>query len=139
VDGPDLRRKPQRILCRKGIRHSARREAGFLNGSQRAFFQAHVVVSSVTRRLRSHFRAGRCAVSAVSGWGCGRTQAACGTLVSASLVVGLREVPVNARWRRPMKLNALGLAGVAVALFAIPAIAHHSFAMFDAEKVKSLE
>ena len=38
-----------------------------------------------------------------------------------------------------MKLKALGLAGIAVALFAIPAIAHHSFAMFDAEKSKTLE
>src|SRR3954452_2396422 len=33
-----------------------------------------------------------------------------------------------------MTLKAVGLAGIAVALFAIPAVAHHSFAMFDAEK-----
>ena len=33
-----------------------------------------------------------------------------------------------------MKLNAFGLAGVAVAMSAIPAIAHHSFAMFDANQ-----
>ena len=38
-----------------------------------------------------------------------------------------------------MKLKALGLAGIAVALFAVPAIAHHSFAMFDAEKSKTLD
>ena len=38
-----------------------------------------------------------------------------------------------------MKLNVLGLAGMAVAMTAIPAIAHHSFAMFDAEKVATLE
>jgi hypothetical protein len=38
-----------------------------------------------------------------------------------------------------MKLKALGLAGIAVALFAIPALAHHSFAMFDAEKSKTLD
>jgi hypothetical protein len=38
-----------------------------------------------------------------------------------------------------MKLRALGLAGIAVAMFAIPAVAHHSFAMFDAEKSKTLE
>ena len=38
-----------------------------------------------------------------------------------------------------MKLNVLGLAGIAVAMTAIPAIAHHSFAMFDAEKVATLE
>ena len=33
-----------------------------------------------------------------------------------------------------MKLKALGLAGIAVAMGAIPAVAHHSFAMFDASK-----
>ena len=33
-----------------------------------------------------------------------------------------------------MKLKALGLAGIAVFLCAIPAVAHHSFAMFDAGK-----
>ena len=38
-----------------------------------------------------------------------------------------------------MKLNALGLAGIAVAMSAIPAIAHHSFAMFDAQKSTTLE
>src|SRR5215831_6173023 len=38
-----------------------------------------------------------------------------------------------------MKFRTLGLAGMAVAIFAIPAIAHHSFAMFDAEKTKVLE
>jgi Family of unknown function (DUF6152) len=31
-----------------------------------------------------------------------------------------------------MTFKALGLAGIAVALYAIPAGAHHSFAMFDA-------
>jgi hypothetical protein len=39
----------------------------------------------------------------------------------------------------PMKFRALGLAGIAVAMSAIPAFAHHSFAMFDAEKSKVLE
>src|SRR6202163_2851470 len=34
----------------------------------------------------------------------------------------------------PMKFAALGLAGIAVAFGAIPAVAHHSFAMFDASK-----
>ena len=38
-----------------------------------------------------------------------------------------------------MTFRALGFAGIAVALTAIPAIAHHSFAMFDAEKTKVLE
>ena len=33
-----------------------------------------------------------------------------------------------------MKFKALGLAGIAVLLCAIPAVAHHSFAMFDAGK-----
>jgi hypothetical protein len=31
-----------------------------------------------------------------------------------------------------MKFKAAGLAGIAVAIFALPALAHHSFAMFDA-------
>ena len=38
-----------------------------------------------------------------------------------------------------MKLKKLGLAAMAAAMSAIPAIAHHSFAMFDAEKVATLE
>jgi len=38
-----------------------------------------------------------------------------------------------------MKIRMLGLAGIAVALSAIPVLAHHSFAMFDAEKSVSLE
>jgi Family of unknown function (DUF6152) len=38
-----------------------------------------------------------------------------------------------------MKLNALGLAGIAVAMSAVPANAHHSFAMFDAQKSTTLE
>ena len=33
-----------------------------------------------------------------------------------------------------MKFKALGLAGIAVAMSASAALAHHSFAMFDAEK-----
>jgi hypothetical protein len=38
-----------------------------------------------------------------------------------------------------MKFKALGLAAVAVAMYAVPAFAHHSFAMFDAEKRVTLE
>ena len=38
-----------------------------------------------------------------------------------------------------MKFNALGLALVAVAVYAIPAVAHHSFAMFDASKTMTVE
>jgi hypothetical protein len=38
-----------------------------------------------------------------------------------------------------MKFRALGLAGIAVATSAIPAFAHHSFAMFDAEKKLTLD
>ena len=38
-----------------------------------------------------------------------------------------------------MKIKALSLAGIAFALSAMPALAHHSFAMFDAEKSKTLE
>ena len=32
-----------------------------------------------------------------------------------------------------MRLSTISLAGVAIAMFAAPALAHHSFAMFDAE------
>ena len=38
-----------------------------------------------------------------------------------------------------MKFKALGLAGMGLALYAIPAFAHHSFAMFDADKKVTLE
>jgi uncharacterized protein DUF6152 len=38
-----------------------------------------------------------------------------------------------------MKFGTLGLAGIVVAMSAIPVVAHHSFAMFDAEKSKTLE
>ena len=39
-----------------------------------------------------------------------------------------------------MTFKALSLAGIAgVAVYAIPAAAHHSFAMFDAEKTISIE
>src|SRR5262245_8487830 len=38
-----------------------------------------------------------------------------------------------------MKFNALGLAVVTIAMVEVPAIAHHSFAMFDASKTMTLE
>jgi hypothetical protein len=38
-----------------------------------------------------------------------------------------------------MNTKALGLAGFAIAMCAIPAMGHHSFAMFDAEKIVTLE
>src|ERR1700746_2072568 len=38
-----------------------------------------------------------------------------------------------------MTFRTFSLAGIAVAISAIPAFAHHSFAMFDAEKTKVLE
>ena len=38
-----------------------------------------------------------------------------------------------------MNYKALGFVGIAAAMFAIPAVAHHSFAMFDAEKIMTLE
>jgi len=41
--------------------------------------------------------------------------------------------------RHPMKRNALGLSAIALAMTAIPALAHHSFAMFDATKTMTLE
>jgi Family of unknown function (DUF6152) len=38
-----------------------------------------------------------------------------------------------------MKLTALGFAGLAIALSAIPASAHHSFAMFDGTATTTLD
>jgi hypothetical protein len=38
-----------------------------------------------------------------------------------------------------MKHKALGLAGLAVALCSLPAFAHHSFSMFDADKNLTIE
>ena len=38
-----------------------------------------------------------------------------------------------------MKTKLLVIAGIAIAGYAIPAAAHHSFAMFDAEKTTTLE
>src|SRR5438552_19188448 len=38
-----------------------------------------------------------------------------------------------------MTCKTLGLAGIAVAMSAIPAFAHHSFAMFDTEKKMVLD
>jgi Family of unknown function (DUF6152) len=38
-----------------------------------------------------------------------------------------------------MKFRALGFASIAVAVYAVPALAHHSFAMFDGEKKVTLE
>jgi hypothetical protein len=40
---------------------------------------------------------------------------------------------------RQMKFRALGFAGAAIAMYAVPAPAHHSFAMFDGEKTVTLE
>ena len=38
-----------------------------------------------------------------------------------------------------MSVRALSLAGIAACLFAAPALAHHSFAMFDQEKTIELQ
>jgi len=38
-----------------------------------------------------------------------------------------------------LTLNAVGLAGIAVAVLAVPALAHHSFAMFDASNTTTIE
>ena len=38
-----------------------------------------------------------------------------------------------------MKFKALGLASIAVAMYAVPALAHHSFAMFDADRTVTLQ
>ena len=37
-----------------------------------------------------------------------------------------------------MKLNTLGVAGIAVVMSAVPAFAHHSFSMFDATASKTV-
>jgi len=37
-----------------------------------------------------------------------------------------------------MKIKALGLACIAAGMYAVPVYAHHSFAMFDAEQVKTI-
>jgi len=39
----------------------------------------------------------------------------------------------------PITLKSLGLAGIAVAIYASPAFAHHSFAMFDADSKMTVE
>jgi hypothetical protein len=36
-------------------------------------------------------------------------------------------------------MKSAALAGIAIAMFAIPAVAHHSFAMFDATQTTTLE
>jgi hypothetical protein len=38
-----------------------------------------------------------------------------------------------------MKLNTLGVAGIAIVMSAVPAFAHHSFSMFDATSSKTVE
>jgi hypothetical protein len=38
-----------------------------------------------------------------------------------------------------MKFTSVGLAGIACAMFAVPAFAHHSFAMFDADNKIAIE
>ena len=38
-----------------------------------------------------------------------------------------------------MKLDTLGVAGIAVVMSAVPAFAHHSFSMFDAASSKTVE
>ena len=38
-----------------------------------------------------------------------------------------------------MKLKSVWLAGTALILFAVPAVAHHSFAMFDADKTMEVK
>ena len=38
-----------------------------------------------------------------------------------------------------MKFNVFAIATIAFLMFALPAIAHHSFAMFDASKTVTLE
>jgi hypothetical protein len=39
----------------------------------------------------------------------------------------------------PMRLKSFALAGIAAVMFAAPALAHHSFAMFDGNKKVTLE
>jgi len=53
--------------------------------------------------------------------------------------MNLNALNLNALNLNALNLNALGLAGIAVAMSVIPAVAHHSFAMFDAQKSTTLE
>src|ERR1700735_4152916 len=48
-------------------------------------------------------------------------------------------MPGQHKLETPMKIKALSLAFIAVAMSAMPAFAHHSFAMFDAEKKMTLD
>jgi uncharacterized protein DUF6152 len=51
-------------------------------------------------------------------------------------IIPLRKSPEG---DADMKFKALALAAVAVTVFAAPALAHHSFAMFEAEKTVTLQ
>ena len=42
-------------------------------------------------------------------------------------------------WRQRMKFKALSLAAVALAMFALPVTAHHSYSMFDGATTVTLE
>jgi uncharacterized protein DUF6152 len=48
--------------------------------------------------------------------------------------IGVTMVFLSAM-EEPMSRTVFGLAGLAVALFAAPAVAHHAFAMFDSSKL----
>src|SRR5258706_9460057 len=61
------------------------------------------------------------------------------------LVAIFWNIALSCRLRRPrllkeaaMNLKALILTSVAVSLFALPALAHHSFAMFDQNKLNTM-
>jgi hypothetical protein len=60
-------------------------------------------------------------------------------------VIGAESFCRRTIWWKPhdeethMKFKALGLMGAAIAMYSIPAFAHHSFAMFDAEKKITLD
>src|SRR5689334_6860480 len=60
-------------------------------------------------------------------------------LRNALSVAGPHREKTNARLETPMRIKAIGLAGFAAGMYAIPAVAHHSFAMFDASQLVSLE
>src|SRR3984893_3676913 len=58
----------------------------------------------------------------------------------ASVGSPLKNRPKNQKLlETPMTLKSLGLAGIAVAIYASPALAHHSFAMFDADTKVTVE
>jgi Family of unknown function (DUF6152) len=48
-------------------------------------------------------------------------------------------MPIGHYGEMPMNIKVVGLSAAVVTAFAVPAVAHHSFAMFDAQKTLTIE